>query len=69
MLCLDLSQSMNKKSGVHVRFSDTDDDDDSSLDLEAVKLVSELTDSLDTNFVLSQGACIRDHLGTMLIEL
>jgi hypothetical protein len=58
---------MNKKSGVHVRFSDADDD--SSLDLEAVKLVSELTDRLDTSFILSQGMCIYDHPSAMLIEL
>jgi hypothetical protein len=59
---------MNKKSGVHVRFSDTDDED-SSLDLEAVKLVSELTDSLDTSFILSQGVCIEVQRVTILIEL
>jgi hypothetical protein len=61
---------MNRNSGVHVRSSGPHGNHPSlDLDLEAVKLVAELTDSLDTSVILSQGVWINDQRGTILIEM
>ncbi|KAJ7230547.1 hypothetical protein GGX14DRAFT_583780 [Mycena pura] len=67
VLCLDLSQSMNSKSSVHRRTTGAHSDE-VDLDLEAVKLVSQISDTLEQDVILNcaKSYVERQHITTRL---